>query len=58
MSAIDEASPTVTVNNLESKKSGDQPLKAGSQSDVPLLASSNASNFYSTYSQLQYGVVV
>ena len=58
LSAIDEASPTVTVNNLESKKSGDQPLKAGSQSDVPLLASSNASNFYSTYSQLQYGVVV
>ena len=58
LSAIDEASPTVTVNNLESKKSGDQPLKAGSQSDVPLLASSNANNFYSTYSQLQYGVVV
>ena len=58
LSAIDEASPTVTVNNLESKKSGAQPLKAGSQSDVPLLASSNANNFYSTYSQLQYGVVV
>ena len=58
LSAIDESTPTVTVNNLQAKKDGDQPLKAGSQSDVPLLASSNASNFYSTYSQLQYGVVV
>ena len=58
LSAIDESTPTVTVNNLEAKKDGDQPLKAGSQSDVPLLGSSNASNFYSTYSQLQYGVVV
>ena len=58
LSAVDEMSPTVTVNNLQAKKDGDQPLKAGSQSDVPLLGSSNASNFYSTYSQLQYGVVV
>ena len=58
LSAVDEMSPTVTVNNLQGKKDGDQPLKSGSQSDVPLLASSNASNFYSTYSQLQYGVVV
>ena len=58
LSAIDESTPTVTVNNLQGKKDGDQPLKSGSQSDVPLLASSNASNFYSTYSQLQYGVVV
>ena len=58
LSAVDEISPTVTVNNLQGKKDGDQPLKSGSQSDVPLLASSNASNFYSTYSQLQYGVVV
>ena len=58
LSAVEEDTPTVIVNNLESKKDGDQPLKAGSQSDVPLLASSNASNFYSTYSQLQYGVVV
>ena len=58
LSAIEDASPTVTVNNLQGKKDGDQPLKSGFQSDVPLLASSNASNFYSTYSQLQYGVVV
>ena len=58
LSAVEEDTPTVIVNNLESKKDGDQPLKAGSQSDVPLLASSNASNFYSTFSQLQYGVVV
>ena len=58
MSAVDEMSPTVTVNNLQAKKDGDQPLKSGNQSDVPLLASSNPSNFYSTYSQTQYGVVV
>ena len=58
LSAIDESTPTVTVNNLQAKKDGDQPLKSGSQSNVPLLASSNANNFYSTYSQLQYGVVV
>jgi len=58
LSAVDEASPTVTVNNLESKKGGDQPLKSGSQSNVPFIASSNPNNFYSTFSQTQYGVVV
>ena len=58
LSAVQEEAPTVVVNNLESNKDGDQPLKSGSQTDVPLLASSNSSNFYSTYSQLQYGVVV
>jgi len=58
LSAIDEAPPKVTVNNLDGKKGGDQPLKSGNQSNVPLIASSNPNNFYSTYSQTQYGVVV
>ena len=58
LSAVPEEAPKVTVNNLESKKKGDQALKSGSQSNIPLLASSNPSNFYSTYSQTQYGVVV
>ena len=58
LSAIDEMSPTVTVNNLQGKNDGNQPLKNGSQSNVPILPSSNVNNFYSTYSQLQYGVVV
>ena len=58
LSAIPEEAPKVTVNNLESKKKGDQALKSGTQSNVPLLASSNPTNFYSTYSQTQYGVVV
>ena len=58
LSAVEEATPTVTVNNLESKKNGDQPLKSGRQSNVPLIATSNPNNFYSTFSQTQYGVVV
>ena len=58
LSAVEESTPTVTVNNLQGKNDGNQPLKNGSQSNVPILPSSNANNFYSTYSQLQYGVVV
>ena len=58
LSAVEESTPTVTVNNLQGKNDGNQPLKNGSQSNVPILPSSNANNFYSTYSQSQYGVVV
>ena len=58
LSAVDDNAPNVIVNNLESKKSGDQPLKSGRQSNVPLIATSNPNNFYSTFSQTQYGVVV
>ena len=35
-----------------------QPLKTGSATDVPLIASSNPSNFYTMYSQMEYGVVI
>jgi len=34
-----------------------QPLKTGSATDVPLIASANPSNFYTMYSQLLYNVV-
>ena len=48
----------VVVNNENVTERGSESLKDGDSSDVPLYASSNANNFYSTYSQLQYGVVV
>ena len=48
----------VIVNNENVTERGRESLKDGDSSDVPLYASSNADNFYSTYSQLQYGVVV
>lgn len=34
-----------------------QPLKSGSATDVPLIASADPSNFYTIYSQLLYNVV-
>lgn len=36
---------------------GDQSLKSGSSTDVPLIASANPSNFYTMYSQIVYNVV-
>ena len=35
-----------------------QPLKTGSATDVPLVASANPSNFYTMYSQTLYNVVI
>jgi len=35
-----------------------QPLKSGSATDVPLIASSNPNNFYTMYSQMVYNVVI
>ena len=37
---------------------GQVPLKTGSATDVPLIASANPSNFYTMYSQLLYNVVI
>ena len=48
----------VVINNKNAQGRGEDSLKTGSASEVPLYASSNSENFYSTYSQLQYGVVV
>ena len=48
----------VVINNENVTERGSESLKDGDSSDVPVYASSNADNFYSTYSQLQYGVVV
>ena len=36
---------------------GQVPLKTGSATDVPLIASANPSNFYTMYSQIVYNVV-
>lgn len=36
---------------------GDQSLKSGSATDVPMIASANPSNFYTMYSQIVYNVV-
>ena len=48
----------VVINNENVTERGSESLKDGDSSDVPVYASSNVDNFYSTYSQLQYGVVV
>ena len=48
----------VVINNKNAQGQGEDSLKTGSASEVPLYASSNSENFYSTYSQLQYGVVI
>ena len=48
----------VVINNENVTERGSESLKDGDSSDVPMYASSNVDNFYSTYSQLQYGVVV
>ena len=55
---VNNGEPKVTVNNLQGKNEGDQSFKNGVQTNVPLIASSNSNNMYSSYSQIQYGVVV
>ena len=55
---VNNGEPKVTVNNLQGKNEGDQSLKNGDQTNVPLFASSNSNNMYTSYSQIQYGVVV
>ena len=55
---VNNGEPKVTVNNLQGKNEVDQSLKNGDQTNVPLIASSNSNNMYSSYSQIQYGVVV
>ena len=55
---VNNGEPKVTVNNLQGKNEGDQSFKNGDQTNVPLIASSNSNNMYSSYSQIQYGVVV
>ena len=55
---VNNGEPKVTVNNLQGKEQGDQPLKSGDQTNVPLIASSDSNNMYKSFSQTQYGVVV
>ena len=55
---VNNGEPKVTVNNLQGKEQGDQPLKSGDQTNVPLIASSDSNNMYKAFSTTQYGVVV
>ena len=55
---INNGEPKVIVNNLQGQGQGDQPLKSGDQTNVPLISSSDSSNMYKSFSQTQYGVVV
>ena len=55
---VNNGEPKVTVNNLQGKEQGDQPLKSGDQTNVPLISSSDSNNMYKSFSQTQYGVVV
>ena len=55
---VNNGEPKVTVNNLQGKEQGDQPLKSGDQTNVPLIASSDSNNMYKSFSETQYGVVV
>jgi len=55
---VNNGEPKVIVNNLQGKEQGDQPLKSGDQTNVPLIASSDSNNMYKSFSTTQYGVVV
>ena len=55
---VNNGEPKVIVNNLQGKEQGDQPLKSGDQTNVPLIASSDSYNMYKSFSTTQYGVVV
>ena len=55
---VNNGEPKVIVNNLQGKGQGDQPLKSGDQTNVPLIASSDSNNMYKSFSTTQYGVVV
>ncbi len=49
--------PTIIYKKVSGGGMQGQPLKTGSATDVPLIASANPSNFYTAYSQLIYNVV-
>ena len=55
---VNNGEANVTVNNLQVNNEVDQSLKNGDQTNVPLIASSNSNNMYSSYSQIQYVVLV
>lgn len=55
---LTEPNPTIIMNespNQNSQISGSPSLVG---TDVPLISSSNSNNFYSMYSQLNYGIIV
>jgi hypothetical protein len=55
-----EPKPTIIYQKSITKQSGSNsvPLKTGSASNVPIIASSNSDNMYTLYSQASYNVIV
>ena len=53
-----EVTQEVVINNKFATERGDNDLKTGSATNIPFIASSNSDNFYTLFSQTQYGVVV
>ena len=53
-----EVAQEVVINNKFATERGDKDLKTGSATNIPFIASSNSDNFYTLFSQTQYGVVV
>ncbi len=59
ISEMPNAKPNIVYRRIgEEKPKQSAPSSSGPLTDVPLIKSSNPSNFYSVYSQLQYNVVV
>ena len=53
--------PKVNVVNLDGGTKGNQqniPATLGGSTELPIVSSSNPSNFYTMYSQMEYGVVI
>ena len=59
LSTLDETKPKVTVVKKGSSTTDNtgQNLREGSTTDVPFIASSDSSNFYTMYSKMNYNVV-
>ena len=55
-----EPKPTIVYQKSSTKQSGGNtmPLKTGTATNVPIIASSNSDNIYTLYSQTNYNVIV
>jgi len=55
-----EPKPTIIYQKTSSQQSasGSAPLKTGSATNVPIIASSNSDNMYTLYSQASYNVII
>ena len=55
-----EPKPTIVYQKSSTKQTGgnNMPLKTGTATNVPIIASSNSDNIYTLYSQTNYNVIV